>query len=95
MRVEDAEGSDGFTEDDDPRGKPLSLVDAVPAVPWQLSLLAGVCCGAAAVWAWLSSMPSWVTIVASVTAAAWLIFAIARLTIGRDSPAKPGDALSD
>jgi hypothetical protein len=92
MQVADAEESDGFAEHDDPRGRPPSLADAVPPVRWPLSLLAAVCCGAGAGWAWASSAPSWVAGAASVAAAAWLIFAIVGIALRRGRRAEPGAA---
>ena len=88
----DAEESDGFAGDDDPRGRPLSLADFVPPVRWPLSLLAGVCCGAGAVGGWASSAPAWVVVIASVAATAWLVFAVAGLALGRGRRAEPGAA---
>jgi hypothetical protein len=92
LQVQEAEANNGYPEDDDPRGWPISPVEAVPPVRWPLSLLAGVCCGVAAIWAWVSSAPSWVTAVAVVTAAAWLVFAIVRQTLERGPRAEPGEA---
>jgi hypothetical protein len=90
--VADAEESDGFAEDDDPRGRPLSLAEAIPPVRWPLSLLAGAGCGAGAAWAWAASWPSWVAVVASLAAAAWLVFAVMGLALGRGRRAEPSAA---
>ena len=87
----EAEENGGFAEDD-PRGRPLSLADAVPPVRWPLSLLAGVFCGAGAGWAWAASWPSWVAVTASVAAAAWLVFAVAGLALRPARRAEPGAA---
>lgn len=83
-RVADVEESDGFAEDDHPLApRPPSLADAVPPVPWPLSLLAGACCGVGAVCAWVTSGPSLAAFVASVAAVAWLAFAVAGLALRR------------
>lgn len=80
----DVEENHGFTEDDDPRiPRPLSLADAIPPVRWPLSLLAGVCCGGVAGWAWVSSGPTQLTLTASVASAAWPVFAVARFALER------------
>ena len=80
--VVDPAGDDEFAEDDDlwiPR--PPSLVDLIPPVRWPLSLLAAVCCGVGAGWAWVSFGWSREAVVASVAASAWLAFAAARFAL--------------
>jgi hypothetical protein len=88
--VADMEENNGFAEDDDPRiPRPLLLVDAIPPVRWPLSLLAGVCCGVGAGWAWVSSGPSQLALIASGASAAWLVFAVAGFALGRSRRAEP------
>jgi hypothetical protein len=85
-------GNNGFAEDDDPRGRPLSLAEAVPPVRWPLSLLAGVCCGAGAGWAWASSAPAWVAVIAAAAGTAWVVFAVVGLALWRGRRDDPGAA---
>src|SRR5690349_13017623 len=90
MLVEYVDETDDAAEED-PRGRPRSPAEALPPVRWQLSLLAGVGCAFAAILTWIWSKHTWMTVVASVAAGAWLLFAYMTLKVMRRQPTEPGD----